>query len=383
MKYYICITPFFPSARVWQGAYILDQVKAIERVSDYKVIVLKPVPWYGNANDYEYDNIKVYCFRDYTIPSNSWPNRLCDYITSMSLIHKLKSIGIEINDIAVAHAHVTKQGAYVNHLKRKNLNIITIVQHHGFDVMSVTDGRFAKYKFHERQCVRHGVRICNEVDVNVGVSHKTLDYVLQQPIIHLKNQYVLYNGVDKSIFYPKDGVKDKSRFTIGCVANFWPLKDQMTLIKAVEVLRDEGISNLKCIFVGSGVTLQSCKQYVINHNLTNICEFRKEVHHNKLPNFYRSLNLFVLPSYWEAFGCVYTEAYACGVPFVGVSGQGIAEIISEEEMHKWLINKGDYNHLADIISELMLSLNTEMRLSSAIDIDELIKKFLTYILCNL
>ena len=43
--------------------------------------------------------------------------------------------------------------------------------------------------------------------------------------------------------------------------------------------------------------------------------------HENLPSFYQSLDLFVLPSYYEAFGCVYAEAYSCGVPFIAVKNQ--------------------------------------------------------------
>ena len=39
---YLEVTPFFPSPSSWRGAYILDQVKAIQRNSDYEVLVFKP-----------------------------------------------------------------------------------------------------------------------------------------------------------------------------------------------------------------------------------------------------------------------------------------------------------------------------------------------------
>lgn len=38
-KYYLCITPFFPSPDSWRGAYVFDQVKAIQQNSEYEVIV--------------------------------------------------------------------------------------------------------------------------------------------------------------------------------------------------------------------------------------------------------------------------------------------------------------------------------------------------------
>lgn len=382
MKYYLIITPFFPEKASFRGPYILDQVKAIQRNSNYEIVVMKPMPFYSNIIDYEYDGISVYRFRDYTVPSNMWPNKLCDRLTSKSLLAKIKLLGIRLEDIEIVHGHVTKQGAYVNYLKRLNPNLKSMVQHHGFDVMSVSDGRLAKYKFHKRQCIRHGVEICNEVDLNIGVSQKTLDYLLEQPGIHLKRQYVLYNGVDTSIFnkgLKKLRKKDNGSFYIGCIGNFWELKDQITLIKAVEILINQGIKNIKTVFIGSGYTLGECKTYVKEHNLEQYMEFRSEVTHDQLPDFYRSLDLFVLPSYWEAFGCVYTEAYACGIPFIGVKGQGIAEIIPDKDKDRWLIEKGDFVHLSSLINKIKNNPNYSLILESTWQVDELITAFLKYI----
>jgi len=334
-------------------------------------------------DDYVYDDVIVYRFRDYTIPSNMWPNGLCDWLTSRALVAKLKAIGVKIENISVAHAHVTKQGAYANYLKRLNPRMVSVVQHHGFDVMSVTDGRLGKSKIHKLKCIRHGVGICNNADLNIGVSQKTLDYVVNQPGIKLKNKYVLYNGVDTSIFKPNTLLRQstgKERvFKIGCIGNFWPLKDQITLIKAVEALVKKGVRPVMTFFIGTGATLDKCKNYVETNNLTDYFEFRTEVMHEELPSFYNSLDLFVLPSYWEAFGCVYTEAFACGVPFIGVKEQGIAEIIPDEDVDKWLIDKGDYMKLADLIEQYMSSCNKQMKLSKPWKVDELIQDYLNYL----
>lgn len=378
MKYYICITPFFPEPDSFRGPYVLDQVRAIERNSDYKVIVMKPCPSWALKEDYEFEGIKVYRFRCYTLPSNMWPNRLCDWLTARAMTSKLLSVGVEIKDIAVAHAHVTEHGPLVNYLKNKNKDIFTIIQHHGFDVMGITNGQMADNKVHRLHCIRYGVGICNNSDLNVGVSRLTLNYVLQNPGIHLKNQYVLHNGVDTSLFYPIPKSERNERFTIGCIGNFWPLKDQMTLIKAIELCVIDGKRDICCIFVGSGATLEGCREYVDEHSLGEYFEFKTEVQHSALPDFYRSLDLFVLPSYWEAFGCVYTEAYACGVPFIGVKGQGISELIPEEDADKWLIEKGDANQLKKLI-EREYNEGTTQKLSRDINIDKLVGEFIDYI----
>lgn len=372
-KIYLVVTPFFPEPGSFRGPYVLDLVKALMRLSDYHVVVMKPVPFWMKPVDYEIDGVKVYRFKEYTFPSNLWPNRLCDRLSANSMMRKLRSMGMKPKDVAVCHGHVTHFGAYALAMKRKNPECLAVVQHHGFDVMSITDGRLAEKKWHERQCIRYGTRICNAVDLNIGVSRKTLDYVRQYSGVKMKQEYVLYNGVDTSKFYPAP-VKHEG-FVIGCIANFWSLKDQKTLIRALERLVKDGMSDIEVRFVGSGETLADCQEYVTSHGLTQYVSFEREVMHEELLQFYNSLDLFVLPSYWEAFGCVYTEAYACGVPFVGVKGQGIAEIIPDKQQDDWLIEKGDDKHLAELIHNYRQR-RSEQKLSESFDIDVLIKKYL-------
>lgn len=379
MKYYVCITPFFPEPDSFIGPYVLDQVRAIERNSDYKVIVIKPYSFLSSGQDYVYEGTNVYRCKDYTVPSNMLPNNLSDNLTYRSILKKLKSIGVNPEDIAMYHAHVAALGSSAVRLKRDFPHIKTVVQHHGFDVMSETDGRFARFGWHKRLCQRHNIEISNKADLNVGVSQLTLNYVHSVPGAKLKDTYVLYNGVDTSLFKPGDPTRKSEVFTIGCIGNFWELKDQITLIKAVELLINKGIKDITVKFIGTGYTLAMCKEYVAAHQLNKYIEFCPTMHHSELPEFYRSLDLFVLPSYWEAFGCVYTEAYACGVPFIGVKGQGISELIPDSEKANWLIDKGDYKQLAQLIEAKKQSPQMRQPLSHKIDIDTLISEYLEYI----
>ena len=67
-NYYLCVTPFFPSPNDWRGSYVYDQVKAIQRNSDYEVVVFKEGG--KNDSDYEIGGIKVYRYRIRALPSN-------------------------------------------------------------------------------------------------------------------------------------------------------------------------------------------------------------------------------------------------------------------------------------------------------------------------
>ena len=373
-KIYLVITPFFPDENGMGGSYVFDQVRALMDVSDYRVVVIKPDSMFHKPADYVVNGVEVYRFKDFTLPSHAWPNRLCDWMSEKAMFNKLKSLNINTEDIAVCHTHVTSLGHYALAVKRRNPNTVSVVQHHGFDVMSVTDGRLANYEWHKNLCIRYGVKICNAMDLNVGVSQRTLEYVKECKGCNLKREYVLYNGVDTNIFHgPRTGTP--GQFTIGCVANFWELKDQMTLLRATKRLVEKGVQNLKVRLVGTGYMRETCENYVREQELSDFVSFENEVLHDKLPDFYRSLDLFVLPSYWEAFGCVYTEAYACGVPFVGVKGQGIAELFSPEEADKWLIDKGDDENLAGIVEREMKE-RSEQKLKEDWEINTLITKYL-------
>ena len=374
-KVYLVVTPFFPEQNNFRGPYILDQVKAIQRVSDYRVVVIKPYPFWKKSSDYEIDGIKVYRCPSWSLPSNIWQNKLSDYFSSNSLKAKLNESGVDIKDIAVCHTHVASLGFYALSIKKSNPDCVSVVQHHGFDVFGVTDGKLAKYKWHESHCIKYGRKICNAMDLNVGVSQKTLDYVKSYPGVKLKKEYVLYNGVDTTKFYPPQHKEKNQIFTIGCIANFWPLKDQMTLIRAVEHLVKDGNDKIKVRFIGTGATRNDCETYVRENNLSEFFSFEDEVMHDQLLSFYHSLDLFVLPSYWEAFGCVYTEAYACGVPFIAVKGQGISEIIPESDADNWLIDKGDYIRLAELIQASMNG-SHDQTLSVSFVIDELVKEYI-------
>ena len=100
--------------------------------------------------------------------------------------------------------------------------------------------------------------------------------------------------------------------------------------------------------------------------------------HDLLPLYYNSLNIFVLPSIYEGFGCVYTEAYACGVPFIGVKEQGAAECVDPNEADKWLIRPHDSVGLADKIEQFYLH-PTKQLLCKPYDINVLVADFLNKI----
>lgn len=398
-KYYICVTPFFPEPTNWRGAYVLDQVKAIRRNSDYEVIVFKS----GNKNDeYNIEGFKVYQYKTYSLPSNIL-NGLFNGLNARSFIRRVKDLKIDINNVAFVHCHVAMQAAHGLALKRLNPNIKVLLQHHDLDPFNLRSGvALRNNRLNIRYRAKKAIRLYNEVDLHVCISEACKDCLIDfpnpregevyndclrslslcngMPSIRPKATYVLYNGVNTSLFHKENNIErvDKELFRIGCISNFNVLKDHITLIKAVEILIGKGYKNIRLSMLGTGELRPLCETYIDEHGLAQYVEWAKGRVHEQLPDYYHSLDLFVLPSYFEGFGCVFTEAAVCGVPFMGCVNQGYSEYIPKEDRNRWLIKPKDYIQLAKNIADYMDN-RYEQIYCHSFDINILIKEYLKFI----
>ena len=380
-KIYLQLTPFFPTSDRFYGPYIYDQVKAIERNSDFEVIVIKLHPFYNKVEEeeYTYQGTKVYNFKVIDLPSSTLPG-LFHSINLIRLERFIKNVvKKDFDDIAFIHAHsLYPSGALAVSLGER-YGVPSLVQHHGFDVFQLLNAGLLKGKLKEFNASfmrKKLLDIANRATLNIGVSQKVLQQLIKENGFIGKELYVLHNGVDTKKFFRKEKKRSTS-FTIGCIGNFFEIKDHITLLKAIEKLHSEkNIENLKVRLIGSGPLIEPCKNFVKESGLESIVTFEKEVDHSLLNDFYNSLDLFVLPSYYEAFGCVYTEALQVGVPIIAVEGQGIEEVLTEDDKKVSLIPKGDYSRLAELIE---FRYNHTSKVDYNFDIDIYIKKFLQHI----
>jgi glycosyltransferase involved in cell wall biosynthesis len=381
-KYYVVLTPFFPDENSFVGAYIYDQVCALIDNSHYEVVVIKVASYYDSdkRKRYEYQGVPVNVFRTIDLPSS----------VLFGLFHSLnvkrfenyirKELKLNINDIEVIHSHVTYPAGYIAVSIGKKYDIKNIIQHHGRDVFQLSNGRILKGVFKSLNntfIFKRSLNIVNNTDINVGVSQITLDQLKKHSAFTNESTYVLYNGVNTQKFHKLDNENENSGiFTIGCIGNFWKSKDQMTLVKAVhELTIHNSQTNIVVKFIGNGEMRDRCEAYIELHKLEKFFIFLDEVDHTKLNVFYNTLKLFVLPSYDEALGCVYMEALEVGIPIIGIKGQGIEEVLYEDDKDHFLINKKDYIDLAKKISFFMDNVEN-LQISYTLDINQYIIKFL-------
>ena len=69
----------------------------------------------------------------------------------------------------------------------------------------------------------------------------------------------------------------------------------------------------------------------------------------------------------------------CGVPFMAAKGSGITEYIREDDFDNWVIEPHDYKSLAQNICRYM-NHREKQTLKYSVDINELIKPFINYLM---
>ncbi len=366
---YLVVTPFFPSSESFVGSYIFDQLNEIREQSNLEIKLVKIVSLFSNEKDYLFMKFQVKIFKTIDFPFFILPGSF-NFINKLRFRSFLRQKNIE--NIKFSHSHVSYPSSYLV----EDLECYKIIQHHGLDVLQLMNGRNEFIKnVQKRFLIRNTIKYLNNADVNIGVSNLVLQQLRNYKTYNPKNEFVLYNGVDTSKFFKKEAAKNDV-FTIGCVSNFWKIKDQITLIKSIQkILKDE--IEVKLRLIGSGPTLKTCKKYVVNNNLSKYIIFEEEIAHEELNDFYNSIDLFVLPSYYEALGCVYLEAWATNTPFVGIEGQGISELISEKERKNILAKEQS----AESLKEKILIAYNDRKIfpfDKRYDIKNTINEFLNY-----
>ena len=365
---YLVVTPFFPSKNSFVGSFVFDQLNEIRNQSDFNIKVVKVVSSFSVEKDYKYEGFDIVIFRVMDLPFFILPgifNKLNTNRFKSFLKNKM------INNIRISHAHVSYPASYLQNV----LDCKKIVQHHGLDALQLLNGRSNFImKLQKNYLIRNTISQLNESDLNIGVSSLVLSKLREYPTYYPKDELVLYNGVNTSKFYPIKSDRNKI-FTIGCVANFWEIKDQITLIKSTQKILEDG-NKIKLRMIGSGPTLKSCKKYVVKNNLSKYIVFEKEIAHKELNDFYNSIDLFVLPSYYEALGCVYLESWATNTPFIGIEGQGISELIPEKEKKSFLADEQSTESLKDKIL-IAHNNNRNYAFLSKYDIEKTIYNFLS------
>jgi len=145
-------------------------------------------------------------------------------------------------------------------------------------------------------------------------------------------------------------LKEKyGRFVLN-VSRFREDKDHKTIIRAVKILKDTGISN-KFLFVGDGVTRVEIEKYATEMGVGSNCIFCGATFN--VQQYYLAAEVFVHSSPSEGFGLIFTEAMTYGVPIVSTNSiPGVNEVL-ENGKYGIIVPVGDAQALANGLKTML------------------------------
>jgi teichuronic acid biosynthesis glycosyltransferase TuaC len=137
----------------------------------------------------------------------------------------------------------------------------------------------------------------------------TKEFAIEHYGVSEKKCLVVPNGVDKSVFYPRDKVDARKKLGLPInerivifVGSFIERKGPLRVLEACNQLRNSP----KIIFVGSGQQKPDGKNVL----------FKDTVEHSELPWYLSAADVFALPTLSEGMPNAVLEALACGLPVV-------------------------------------------------------------------
>ncbi len=178
----------------------------------------------------------------------------------------------------------------------------------------------------------------------------------------LQKFHVIPNGVE-SIFLKVLSSADpnKTDLKLISVARLIERKGIHHILYALADLQDPDISLL---IVGSGSAEAELKKICNDLSLEKVVTFYGFCDPRILPELYAEADVFILPSQAEAFGNVFAEAMACGLPVIGTDIGGIPDLVGKE--NGILTKPGDIDQIKHAIVTLKNSrpLRKQMQLAN-------------------
>jgi len=170
--------------------------------------------------------------------------------------------------------------------------------------------------------------------------------------VRSENIDVVYEGVDRERFFPRD--RNSCRQQLGLegekqiilyVGNLKFDKGPVDLLKAVLPLLKSDANSVEIYFLGDGPVRVQLEEMVAHEQVESDVHILGRVAHELIPIWMNAVDVICLPSHHEGIPNVIVEATACGVPCVATAVGGIPEVLSEK--NGYLVPLGDSEALLD------------------------------------
>ncbi len=240
----------------------------------------------------------------------------------------------------------------------------SILKRHFFDWKKRLIYYYFLHKFEKNAYKKFDLLLSNTDYVKERLHHFYDIHEYKVKTVHLPAPMEIVNPAS----YNKIELKDK--YIISFVGGNFQRKGLIRLIEAVKELKKEGY-NFKIVVAGKDKNQKLIEKWMKERCLNDIVEFKGHLQRDGIKKIMIDSDIFAMPSITEAFGLVYLEAMALGIPVIGTKKGGVKEIINDG-VNGFLCDPENINDITDKIKK---SLNQEIRKKIIENGFETVKKF--------
>jgi glycosyltransferase involved in cell wall biosynthesis len=190
----------------------------------------------------------------------------------------------------------------------------------------------------------------NKADAVIAVS-PAIEKIALDKGVKKENIYVIPNGINlKSLdcVGPSLNLKSPSILFAGRLVK---AKNVENLINAVMVLKKD-VPKIHLYIAGNGPQLCKLKEHVSELNLQDNVTFLGYIHGDVKDQYYRSIDICVVPSTFESFSLVALEAMAYGKPVIASNVGGLPYLV-DEGTTGYLFDPNNYQDIAQKINQII------------------------------
>lgn len=207
--------------------------------------------------------------------------------------------------------------------------------------------------------LRWADKLLKDLDtLTVAESFSTARYLIEKQKYNKNKVYLLPNGVDKTVFYADETLRDKMRKKYAYapehivfieVARLTPVKDPMTLLKAFRNVA-RTYTNARLIYVGEGKKRTELEDFIRQNGLEKVVLLAGE--QENINEWLNMADVFVLPSIEESLPLSLLESIQVGLPCL-VSKVGDMPLWVEHGKNGFVFPSKDITLLSCFMAELI------------------------------
>ncbi len=337
------------------GIFVHEQVKALVE-KGLEVWVISPVPWTPFPINYispkwkAYSRVPLYTIREgiqvFYPRYLAFPRALFFASSGNRMYRGIRNLVTELYrsfPFDLIHAHEVLPDGYAGLLLSKQFNCPLVVTLHGspdiYKAAQLSTGRRRKV-----------LQTLKGAGIIIAVSSR-LKKVTEEWYSCGSKIRVVNNGFSPSKVGQRRPPLSSKTISLLTVSNLVERKGHRYVLLALSQLVKK-YREIKLLIVGDGPERSKLTKLINRLDLQSQVDLLGFVTGEKLAELYALCDVFLLPSWEEAFGIVYLEAMANGKPVIGCLGEGIEDFV-EHKKTGWLVKPRDVDSLVEALDYLL------------------------------